>query len=477
MSDSTRYFQLTPDILVQYDYNYLDNVQEQEGDASNYLSDIDDNAYIVNNAYCSTRTLFWENKKEHKLPDEDKFVLPINKSESKFVQCVNKYGAIWDGGDDNIIRSDNAIITTEDNNDHDILCDNFILHFTSRNYLGNSDYDGFIITVHIYDKMKNKIGILSQHIRKDDDPNLNENPVIINQKLYTTKLEFKMPNINAILNGDTNWVEQSLNGSERMLRDALSPKHGIMDNTPIVMTIYGIKSTYTNRGFEYYTTEKLNSIYIPIIDKSSSLSIKIEEATDGDYFEIYPTLNSNRISFSDYIDNISDGNPDRYIVFYELELIEYDDEHTKGIRTHREQFIINAKNVDVDEINEDELDRHIYYRPVLRNSGNNLSFDIIVKTHIINTLDNTTILVEASENFDKSSAKKYGKRMNRIYLGEVPAKVNVYNKKPDIDIDGVKLTNASSSVKIENHQHSVIGFIECANVGVSIEQLPKELIS
>ena len=67
--------------------------------------------------------------------------------------------------------------------------------------------------------------------------------------------------------------------------------------------------------------------------------------------------------------------------------------------------------------------------------------------------------------------------MNRIYLGEVPAKVNVYNKKPDIDIDGVKLTNASSSVKIENHQHSVIGFIECANVGVSIEQLPKELIS
>ncbi len=64
--------------------------------------------------------------------------------------------------------------------------------------------------------------------------------------------------------------------------------------------------------------------------------------------------------------------------------------------------------------------------------------------------------------------------MNRINLGDVPAQVNVYNKKPDIDIDGVKITNASSNVKIENHQHSVIGFIECANVGVSIEQVPTE---
>ena len=67
--------------------------------------------------------------------------------------------------------------------------------------------------------------------------------------------------------------------------------------------------------------------------------------------------------------------------------------------------------------------------------------------------------------------------MSKIYLGEIPAQVNVYNKKPDLDRDGVKLTNASSNVKIENHQHSVIGFIECANVGVTIEQVPKEVLT
>ena len=66
--------------------------------------------------------------------------------------------------------------------------------------------------------------------------------------------------------------------------------------------------------------------------------------------------------------------------------------------------------------------------------------------------------------------------MNKIYLGDVPAQVNVYNKKPDLDTDTVRITNASSNVKIENHQHSVIGFIECANVGVTIEQIPKEVL-
>ena len=125
-------------------------------------------------------------------------------------------------------------------------------------------------------------------------------------------------------------------------------------------------------------------------------------------------------------------------------------------------------------MNEVELDSAMYYRPIVINGGDIVKFTISVNLNIINTFDNTTIVKQSSINYE--NPKKYGKRMNRIYLGEIPAQVNVYNKKPDLDIDGVKITNASSNVKIENHQHSVIGFIECANVGVSIEQVPTELV-
>lgn len=483
MADSTRYFQLTPDILVEYNYFNRSNAQEQEGDVSDRIIDFDDNAYIVNNAYCATRTFFRNDYASN-------FVLPINKSESKFVQCVNSENEeIWVSGDNNLYKVEKPIFQTKNNNDGgDVLCDNFRLHFTSRNYLGNNDYDGFIITVYIYDKMKNKIGLLSQYVKKTDDPHINENPTLINQKLYTTYMDFTIPNVSALLNAESKELIDTLNGSELTLRNALSPKYGLLDNTPVVMNIYGVKATFEKGYYEYYNVEKINTIYIPIIDKSTTLSIEILPADDGDYFDIFPKFKEDRISFSDYIYNLSkDENgvarPELYLVFYELTLTEHYTDNLNNVHhevTHREQFVINAsysfgKDGEVEpHLNEDELDRHMFYRPVLRHTGRDASFTIVVKTYIINTLDNTTTVIKASANFGAEYTKKYGKRMNQIFLGDVPAQVNVYNRKPDIDIDGVKITNASSNVKIENHQHSVIGFVECTNVGVTIEQIPTE---
>ena len=460
MADSTnRYFQLTPNILVEYTYNNLTGINNQAGNASDHIIDLGNSGYIINNGYCSTRTFLWKK-------NEETFVLPVNKSESRFRKIDvdkirvpnNEFGIGYS-------------FTSDGNEDYDddILVDTFKLHFTSRNFFGS--YDGFIIAVYTYDKAKNKIGLLSQYIKKTDDPQINENPVLINQKLYTTYKKFIIPNITAITEYEK--LGYKMPGNKN-LTEQLSPKYGIMDNAPLMMSIYGVKSTYENTGSENYVTEIINTIYIPITDKSNRLSVSLVEATDGDYFKIYPVVDNNTVSFSDYISHLSDGHPEQYIVFYELTLYEHtSNSGGQGIPTHREQYIINA--VTDDNMNEAELDSAMYYRPIIINSGDNVWFTIDVNLHIINTFDNTTIVKHSSLDYTESP-KKYGKRMSRIYLGEIPAQVNVYNKKPDLDRDGVRITNASSNVKIENHQHSYIGFIECANVGVSIEQVPKELL-
>lgn len=486
---STKYFQLIPDILVEYNYYNLVSVGDQTGDVSDHILDFgpdDHNGLIISNAICATNTFVYDDT-------EDNLVLPINRSESKFVQCVSDNSKIWNWNRTDFGCTQFSESSGIDDLKDDIFCDTFRLHFTSRNYLGNNNYDGFIITIYLYDKYKNKIGLLSQYVRKTDDPHINQDPVLINQKLYTTYMDFKVPNTAAMVESKSNYISQVLPGEEE-LRKKLFTKYDILDNSPMVMNIYGVKSTYEDNGHEFYTTEKLNSIYIPIVDKSNNLSVVVNEAEDGDYFEIYPSVDNEVISFSDYIYNLSDGRPELYIVFHEITLTEiYVDamnEIQKDI-THREQFIINAaQQIDdnddtVLEINEKELDRKLFYRPVIHHGGKIISFIIDVKTNIINTLDNTTIVKQSSLQyggeepdgelkFIPGSPKKYGKRMSKIYLGDIPAQVNVYNKKPDIDIDGVKITNASSNVKIENHQHSIMGFIECANVGVSVEQVPKE---
>lgn len=469
MADSTKYFQLTPEILVEYNYNDINSVNDQSKKVTIDLGDDEFKAMVVQNGFCSTNTFLLPQDKEH-------FVLPINKSESKFI-C----GELWNN---ERYHSDfhSTIVSQSSGNDDksdDILIDTFKLHFTSKNYFG--DYDGFIISVTVYDIIKNKVGLLSYYIKKTDNIKLNENPVLINQKLYTTYLKFTIPSVSALVHDVE--LREELPGEEWLVSKLFS--HKIMDNTPIIMNIYGVKSTYKDNNYEYYNTEKISSIFIPIVDKSNNVQVKVEKATDGDYFVIYPVVDNNRVSFSDYIYNLSDGHPEQYIVFYELNVTEHYVVNTKRIDkiTHREQYIINAaQNVDengdtVLEINEEELDGVMYFRPVLKYGNINVTFTIGVNMNIINTLDNTTIIKKSSLDVSGSDAKKYGKRMNRIYLGEIPAQINVYNKKPDIDTDGVRLTNASSNVKIENHQHSVIGFIECANVGVSIEQVPTELLS
>ena len=466
MADSTKYFQLTPEILVEYNYNDINSANNQNGEAKHIIDLGEDKfkAMVVQNGFCSTNTFLLPQDKEH-------FVLPINKSESRFIQYYNGRRELTYGHSD----FNSTLVSQSSGNDDksdDILIDTFKLHFTSKNYFG--DYDGFIISVTVYDKIKNKVGLLSYYIKRTDNIKLNDNPVLINQKLYTTYLEFTIPSVSALVHSVE--LKEELPGEDNLVRKLFS--HQIMDNTPIIMNIYGVKSTYKDNNYEYYNTEKISSIFIPIVDKSNHIEVKVEKATDGDYFVIHPVVDNNRVSFSDYIHNLSDGHPEQYIVFYELKVVEYPVANTRSIEktTHREQYIINAGQND-NENSDINIDSIMYFRPVLKYSGLNVTFRIDVSMSIINTLDNTTIIKNSSLSVSGEDAKKYGKRMNRIYLGEIPAQINVYNKKPDIDTDGVKITNSSSNVKIENHQHSVIGFIECANVGVSIEQVPKELLS
>ena len=443
MSNSTRYFQLTPDILVEYNY-----------------CDPNSNSIIrLGNGQIIAKTLGWDL--------DNSFVFPVNKSESKFVQYKN--GIYISGFKSEVIN---------ENGSCNVLYDTFNLQFTSRNYLGNNGYDGFIISINIYDKVKNKVCLFSHYVRKTDDISINENPILINQKLYTAHLSFKVPNVYELLNPNSD--------GEELLRSKLFPNYDIMDNTPIIMNIYGVKSTYVdNTTHEYYNVEKINSIYIPVKDKSIELSFDVEEADDGDYFRIHTSDNK---SLSSFLEDISNNHPELYIVFHELTVTEHpvsSNNNLGGKITHHEQFIINGGKQTEDDIvvNKDDLDKPIYFRPIIQDPTT-VSFDIDLKTYIINNLDNTTIVKTSKCTYPdpekpEQDINKYGRKIKRIYFGDEennhpPTQVKVYNKRPDIDIDGVRITNASSNVKIENHQHSVIGFIECANVGVSIEQVPKE---
>lgn len=464
MPNSTRYFQLTPDILMEYNYTDIDQKKNQAGNVSG-IFDIFENdkskLKVINNTFNNSLNVYFkDNDKSCVNIYDDKsikknFVLPINMSESKFVQLTQNY----------LPSNMNEVSDWEselDENSSDILVDRFKLHFTSRNYLG--DYDGFILRAYVYDEMKNKVCLLSHYIRKTDDLQINKDPMLINQKLYTTYLDFVIPSTNGLLN-DVN---------ESLLKNTLFPQYDIMGNSPVVFSIYGVKSEYEYSNFKYCLVEKINTIFVPNSDSFNSVSVTINESKEGDYFEIKPYV-SDKISLSTYLCELSNNNPQDYIIMHELSLKEYfvyGENEKKNTVTHRELYLINGVDED-GNINEDELNKTMVYRPIIMNA-NTVYAEIEDQMKIINTFDNTTIVKSFTGGV--SNTHKYGKRIQQIQISTDPAIINVYNKRPDDDIDNLKITNSNSNVKIENHQHSMIGFIESVNVGVSIEQIPRELI-
>ena len=58
MQDSARYFQLTPEILVEYNYNNLSGVYDQAGDVSDRIVDFENDAFVVDDKYNNHRWFY-----------------------------------------------------------------------------------------------------------------------------------------------------------------------------------------------------------------------------------------------------------------------------------------------------------------------------------------------------------------------------------------------------------------------------------
>lgn len=470
MSSSKRYFQLSSDILVEYDYATVTDAGDQTGKSDHVYDLCDESGNVLGSVintmkYNGTKMFLYDTGTYM-----DRLVVPTNMSESKFIRCSNSTGSkIW-GRLTEITYGKIDGLGSESTSD--VMFDTFRLHFTGRNFFG--DYDGLILRAYVYDTMKNKICLFSHLMKRTDDLNLNPNPMMINQKLYTTYVDYDIISANGIINHEK--IDSILPG-EKVVHDALFGENRVMTNSPIVFALYGVKSAIDYNSFEYYNVEKINAIYIPVYDDYGSIEVVVEEASDGDYFEIYPRVNGGKVSFSDYLRKIAGDRIDTFIVFHDITLTEYFVDRSNNVRsktTYRSQYILNAAVSDETGTliaNEDELDRHILYRPIAMNAYSDVCFVIKDQMKILNTLDNTSIIKEGTMKCE--TPKRYGKHMgDRINLGTHPVQVKVYNKKQDLDIDGVKITKSGSGVRIQNTQHSITGFIESVNVGVSIEQIP-----
>jgi hypothetical protein len=509
---STRYYQLTPEILIEYNYNIETNTYKDE----NIKYDGDINARVISGVTPIMKYFLIQNNVSDINLYSANFVIPTNSSQSYFVKPFNEKNEFKGASNQKIsidtfkgehtdtklsdsdktettYHGENANVNGE--SEYTLKFDKIRIYFTGKDYMDG--YNGLIFQSYIYKKSKEKVGLMSFILPKSNtDVKISSRPLLINQKVYTRYVDVKILSTSDLLNYFTDETLQEDYDRKDLVYHLLdnNKKNVLLDNTPVFFSVYGIRYDLTRNNDEYYVTERINTISVPNQDIYDDIYVDIKEADDGEYFTLGVKCNSGG-SFSDYMRNL-DEDLSTYIVLHELTLTEhylgYNNEVTSKV-THREQYIVNAISVDSESgdneevINEDGLDNLMYYRPVCIYGSKCFKFTIRDTLKILNTDDNTTIVKTATLTYDNPS--RYGKRMNRIYMSETPDIVKVYNRRTDVDIDGtnevINITNSSggsgsgsgsTGLKIETTTQNITSFIESRKIACSISQVPVSLL-
>jgi hypothetical protein len=493
-----RYFQLTPDILLEYIYEgdpklNEDGIPGNVKDICNY--DQTPTLLLKSNVF-NTKYMCFKNESEG-LDSISNLVLPLNNTETQFVVAMkyvskNRYAFYNKTNTANVFFSQNGkeYLYEDTNYDKDIIekinsnsdsdsdsdsCDvkydRCVVHFTSRNYFGS--YDGLIFQVYAYMKNHAKFHFASFLLKKTSDLEFKAEHMLYNEKLYTTQIEFDIPSVFAIF---TEYNKE--------FNDALKSQDiDLLENTPIGINIYGVSgSTKGTDDYVRLKTHKLNSIFVPYIyNRLDEISIKIEEDTEGDFYYIDPEMSKSYPSFADYIKHMGE-NVRSYMIMHELYLKEtWVDNNGKSHSeiTHKEYHIIDINEDDEDDTISEKFDAKIKYRPICMYGGLNYRATIIDTIKIINTVDNTSYEVTGS--IEIVNPYKYGKKLKTLGIKKDSRPiVNVYNKKVD-ETDNRNILesnrNRSGGFVVENFTQNISSFIESTNIGVSIVELSPEDIN
>jgi len=478
MANSTRYYQLTPDILLEY--VYVDMESDTTGDATDRIIDLQrkNKMFVMEDDYNGQKyLLFRDGRNDNKTGvNYSNAVAGLNKNDTKLIKIQNEttpdlmYNSLYSE------QFKTTEVEFEGSNTGDVYFDTCIIHFTGVDYFG--DYESLVFQVSIKDLDGYKINLADIIFKRTDDVVLNDKPMLINQRLYTTHMSFKIPSTNFIINQNGKTFLKKISRFGKLEKD-----------TPLTFDILGVKSSLINGGFLTLNTIQLNTITVPYYDTYKKVSINIEPAEmNNDYFIISASVNAGgakSISFSDFIYSM-DANPTNFIIMHEIELYENcvfsNETEPRILKTHSEYHLVNLSYNEDDN----EIDESIVYRPVCMYANLDVSFTIVDTLRIINTEDNTTTVKKSSRTFGEEYVHKYGKRLGSIFTDNPPVQVNVFNRRrTDEDLDEssmnglgggnsivvVKPGAGSTPTIIDNHQYDISVLTECTNIGVSIQQM------
>ena len=390
--ESSRFIQLSPQILVEY--VYTDPTNPTIFNTGSYPIEIMRDLHTGGSYFFNTIGVAATMGNYR-----DISAASITPNNTKYAYLNTSVGVPYNDFDPKLTNTANLLQTFSPQ--LNVQYDRVRIHFVAG--FNFEDYDGIIFEVAVPRRDGTPLNLSSINFLKTDTPVFNPDPFLVGDKLYSTYIEWRVPSLfymnNTFLKTDPNGLGWKLTEGQ-----------GFLGTPPITIKASGIYLTTIENSYSIYDVQEINSVSILNRDIYDNLFAQVVESEVGDYFELSGQVTGS--TFANFIAqlNSSGGN---YVVFHEV--IVSEQIGTGFVQTSNQVFTQTTN-----------FDEPILLRPIILNSSIAVSFAINYILRLYNRDDNTQIIKNARLiSFDP---KKYGRRILQINLGVVPRVANVYNK-------------------------------------------------
>jgi hypothetical protein len=266
----------------------------------------------------------------------------------------------------------------------------------------------------------------------------NPNPIFVTEKVYDKYVEILVPSTKEVNRDFYANPTNTLSLGYQFSSDNLA----FLYDTQIYVKMYEISSTVRRSSVLFLRTLDSYEVNVRQEDFYSSLVAVIEESTEGDFFEYYPTYAGNFVE--DFIADLNrqGGN---YAVVHQINVIE-------------QTGLDYTTTFSFTQVQYSGFDGPLYFRPILKYAGSATSFSLEYTMRVYNRDNGYQIMRTAS--LTSYNPRKYGKVLSKIALAEQSYPLKVYNKV----YGGASITNPTPVTNSQFNTVYVPVFYESRNL-------------
>lgn len=369
----SKYFNIDPQILIEYIYDDSNLIGEPYNILFNNKTDI--NCFVSSDEDRPTQ-------KGYKQTNND-----LYNQLYRIDGINNRYGNVKRGENPNTIDDSLSFLQIKNfSTSIPIRYDTIKVHMPIEYTFENKK--GFYIRVFTYDFNNSKIIDLSNYYFNitdiEQNYKLEYSPVqIINQQQWGKFIKIQIPATTKVSDQRVNNITKS-----NSINYNLTNGTGLSTNSPIFIEFSFIESIEKISGSNFFNLSPKISFSVPQTPEFEKLGVKIEESNQGDYFLIYGTYNGTLGDFEKFIDqSYYEGN--RYYLEFKVDLFE------KNVKTKTNTFILT-----------EDFGDEIEYRPILKFTTTTAVIDVTLR--LIDSVNGTYIERMASYGMLQGGGSKMG---------------------------------------------------------------------